>query len=62
MSKVSSSTPAAIRFCLDCFASGDSAVAVLGIIGLVELDSAAAVPAMAGFDDAGGPPAGEALP
>ena len=51
-----------MRLCLDFFASGDSAVAVLGIIGLVELDSAAAVPTMAGFDEAGGPPAVEGLP
>ena len=59
MSKVSSSTPAAIRVCLDCFASGDSAVAVLDIIGAVELDSA---PTIAGFDEPAGPPAVEELP
>jgi hypothetical protein len=62
VSKVSSSTPAAMRVCLDCFASGDSAVAVLDIIGAVELDSAPATPTVAGFDEAGGSPAVGELP
>jgi hypothetical protein len=62
VSNVSSSTPAAIRVCLDCFASGDSPVAVLDTVGAVELDSAAATPTIAGFDEAGGPPAVEVLP
>ncbi len=62
VSNVSSSIPAAIRVCLDCFASGDSAVAVLDGIGAVELDPASAAPTIAGFDEAGGPPAVEELP
>ena len=56
VSKVSSSTPAEIRVCLDCFASGDSAVAVLDVIELVELGSGAAAADLVGLDIVVPPP------
>jgi hypothetical protein len=54
VSNVSSSTPAAIRFLL---VLGWFIAGALDIVGLVELDSAAATPTIAGFDEPGGPPA-----